>query len=112
MSYGLKEWLIDYSHDVIDGRVVACQKHKWACMRFLRDVEREGTEEFPNVFDERKAMRCLKWMTLVKHTKGVLKGQHIQPHEIQIFVIGNIYGWVHKDTDYRRFRKAYWQVAR
>lgn len=112
MSYGLKEWLIDYSHDVIDGRVVACQKHKWACMRFLRDVEREGTEEFPYVFDERKALRFLRWMTLFKHTKGVLKGQHIQPHDIQVFVFGNIYGWVHKDTDYRRFRKAYWQVAR
>jgi phage terminase large subunit-like protein len=108
----LKQWLIDYSHDVIDGRIVACQKHKWACMRFLRDIEREGTDEFPFIFDETKAMRFLKWMTLFKHTKGVLKGQHIRPHEIQVFVFGNIYGWVHKDTDYRRFKKAYWQVGR
>ncbi|KQC48520.1 terminase [Geobacillus sp. Sah69] len=108
----LKQWLIDYSHDVIDGRVIACQKHKWACMRFLRDIEREGTDDFPYIFDETKAMRFLKWMTLFKHTKGVLKGQHIRPHEIQVFVFGNIYGWVHKDTDYRRFKKAYWQVGR
>lgn len=108
----LKQWLIDYSHDVIDGRIIACQKHKWACMRFLRDIEREGTDEFPFIFDETKAMRFLKWMTLFKHTKGVLKGQHIRPHEIQVFVFGNIYGWVHKDTDYRRFKKGYWQVGR
>ncbi|MBB6283811.1 terminase large subunit [Geobacillus subterraneus] len=108
----LKQWLIDYSHDVIDGRVIACQKHKWACMRFLRDIEREGTDDFPYIFDETKAMRFLKWMTLFKHTKGVLKGQHIRPHEIQVFVFGNIYGWVHKETDYRRFKKAYWQVGR
>lgn len=108
----LKQWLIDYSHDVIDGRIIACQKHKWACMRFLRDIEREGTDEFPFIFDEKKAMRFLKWMTLFKHTKGVLKGQHIRPHEIQVFVFGNIYGWVHKDTDYRRFKKGYWQVGR
>lgn len=108
----LKQWLIDYSHDVIDGRVIACQKHKWACMRFLRDIEREGTEDFPYIFNETKAMRFLKWMTLFKHTKGVLKGQHIRPHEIQVFVFGNIYGWVHKETDYRRFKKAYWQVGR
>ncbi|OQP06837.1 terminase [Geobacillus sp. 46C-IIa] len=108
----LKQWLIDYSHDVIDGRVIACQKHKWACMRFLRDIEREGTDAFPYIFDETKAMRFLKWMTLFKHTKGVLKGQHIRPHEIQVFVFGNIYGWVHKDTDYRRFKKGYWQVGR
>jgi len=108
----LKQWLIDYSHDVINGEIVACQKHKWACMRFLRDVEREGTEEFPFVFDDDKALRFLEWMSLFKHRKGKLAGQHIRPHPIQIFVFGNIYGWIHKDTGLRRFRKGYWQVAR
>jgi len=108
----LKQWLIDYCHDVLNGDIIACQKHKWACRRFLRDVEREGTDEFPYVFDEEKALRFLKWMTLFKHTKGKLAGKHIEPHPIQIFVFGNIYGWVHKDTGLRRFKKGYWQVAR
>lgn len=108
----LKQFLIDYSLDVLDGEVVACQKHKWACQRFLRDIEREGTEEFPFVFDEEKALRFFKWMNLFRHTKGVLVGEKIEPHEIQYFVFGNIYGWVHKDTGYRRFKKAYWQVGR
>jgi phage terminase large subunit-like protein len=108
----LKQWLIDYCHDVLNGEIVACQKHKWACERFLRDIEREGTEEFPYIFDEEKALRFLKWMTLFKHTKGKLAGKHIEPHPIQIFVFGNIYGWVHKDTGLRRFKKGYWQVAR
>lgn len=108
----LKQWLIDYCHDVLNGEIVACQKHKWACERFLRDIEREGTDEFPYIFDEEKALRFLKWMTLFKHTKGKLAGQLIEPHPIQIFVFGNIYGWVHKDTGLRRFKKGYWQVAR
>lgn len=108
----LKKELIQYSEDVISGKIVACQKHKWACERFLKDIEREGTEEFPFIFDEAKAERFLEWMRLFKHTKGVLAGQHIEPHIIQKFVFGNIYGWVHKDTGLRRFKKAYWQVAR
>jgi phage terminase large subunit-like protein len=108
----LKQWMIDYCHDVLSGEIIACQKHKWACQRFLRDIKREGTEEFPYVFNEEKALRFLKWMTLFKHTKGKLAGQHIEPHPIQIFVFGNIYGWVHKDTGLRRFKKSYWQVAR
>jgi phage terminase large subunit-like protein len=108
----LKQWMIDYCQDVLSGEIIACQKHKWACQRFLRDIEREGTDEFPYVFDEEKALRFLKWMTLFKHTKGKLAGKHIEPHPIQIFVFGNIYGWVHKDTGLRRFKKAYWQVAR
>lgn len=109
----LKEFLIDYSHDVIEGRgVVACKKHKWACMRFLRDIEREGNPDFPFVFDEEAAVRFFEWMGLFKHTKGVLRGQYIEPHEIQYFVFGNVYGWKQRETGYRRFRKAYWQVGR
>lgn len=108
----LKKELMQYSEDVVNGKIVACQKHKWACERFLKDIEREGTEEFPFIFDEAKAERFLEWMRLFKHTKGVLAGQHIEPHIIQKFVFGNIYGWVHKNTGLRRFKKAYWQVAR
>ncbi|MEN6567189.1 MAG: terminase TerL endonuclease subunit [Veillonellales bacterium] len=117
----LREELIQYSHDTIDGKIVACQKHKWACMRFLRDLERENTDEFPYVFnpvlvvddsDFQPADRFLDWMRLFKHRKGVLKGQYIEPHIIQKFVFGNIYGWIHRDTGYRRFTKAYWQVGR
>lgn len=108
----LKQYLIDYSQDVLDGEVVACQKHKWACQRFLRDIDREGTQGFPFFFDEDRAMRFFEWMNLFKHTKGVLRGQQIEPHDIQYFVFGNIYGWVHQDTGLRRFKTGYWQVAR
>ena len=108
----IKQFLIDYSLDVLDGEVIACQKHKWACQRFLRDVEREGTDDFPYIFDDEKALRFFQWMNLFRHTKGILVGEKIEPHEIQYFVFGNIYGWVHKDTGYRRFKKAYWQVGR
>lgn len=109
----LRQFLIDYSNDVIEDRgVVACVKHKQACIRFLKDIDREGTPDFPYVFDEDKAIRFMEWMGLFKHTKGVLRGQNIEPHEIQYFVFGNIYGWVNVDTGYRRFRKAYWQVGR
>lgn len=107
----LREWLIEYSQDVLNGNLIACQKHKWACQRFLRDIEREGTEDFPYLFDEEKAYKFLNWMTLFKHTKGALEGQQIQPAPIQIFIFGNIYGWV-KPNGFRRFKKAYWQVAK
>lgn len=108
----LQQWLVDYCHDVIHGEVVACQKHIWACQRFLSDLSRQGTDDFPYVFSEIKAQRFLDWMMLFKHRKGVLQGQKIVPHDIQAFIFGNIYGWIHKDTGYRRFNKAYWQVGR
>ncbi|WP_339237163.1 terminase TerL endonuclease subunit [Bacillus sp. FSL K6-1012] len=108
----IKQFLIDYSRDVISGEIMACEKHIWACERFLNDVSREGTREFPYVFDDEKARRFLYWMTQFKHTKGPLQGENIMPEPIQIFIFGNVYGWVHKDTGYRRFKKVYWQVGR
>lgn len=108
----LKELLIDYSKEVIKTPKRHCQKERWACERFLRDVERENTDDFPYIFDDDKALRFFKWMSEFKHTKGVLAGQNIDPAPIQIFIFGNLYGWVHKDTGYRRFKKSYWQVAR
>jgi phage terminase large subunit-like protein len=108
----LRKYLVKYSEDVIAGRVISCQKHKWACQRFLSDLAREGSKDFPFVFDEDKAFLFLKWVTYHKHRKGVLANHPIDPHQIQIFIFSNIYGWVHQDTGYRRFRKLYWQVAR
>ena len=106
--------LIKYSDDIISGKIIACQKHRWACQRFLNDLERakKNDPEFPFEFNEKKAERFFKWMKLFKHRKGILKGKVIIPTDIQRFVFGNIYGWVHKKTGYRRFRKFYWQVAR
>lgn len=111
-DHDLKGELIQYSHDVLGGQVVACQKHKWACQRFLDDLAREDTDDFPYVFDEAKAIRFLNWMKLFPHTKGPLAGTLKDPAPIEMFIFGNIYGWVHRETGYRRFRQAYWQVGR
>lgn len=108
----LKEMLVGYSLQVINSEYGHCVKEKWACQRFLKDVEREDTDDFPYIFDDSKALRFLKWTTNFKHSKGPLAGQNIDPAPIQIFIFGNLYGWVHRDTGYRRFRTSYWQVAR
>lgn len=108
----VKARLVEYAHDVINGPTPTCRKHKWAAARFLRDVEREGTAEFPFVFDSDKADRFFRWCGLFRHRKGILRGQEIKLALIQEFVFGNVYGWVHMVTGYRRFTKCYWQVAR
>lgn len=111
-DYPLLKEITKYSRDVVAGKIVACQKHKWACQRFLSDLKRQGKPDFPYVFSEAAALRFLNWMRLFKHRKGVLQDQRIEPHIIQKFIFGNVYGWLHKETGYRRFRKLYWQVGR
>lgn len=108
----LTDELIQYSKDCIADTRHVCQKHRWACERFLKDLKKSGTKDFPYIFDEEKALRFFEWAALHKHTKGVLAGEPIEFTPIQRFIFGNVYGWVHQDTRLRRFRKAYWQVAR
>ena len=104
--------LIQYSKDCIADTRHVCQKHRWACERFLKDLKKSGTKEFPYIFDEEKALRFFEWAALHRHTKGVLAGEPIEFTPIQRFIFGNVYGWIHQETGLRRFRKAYWQVAR
>lgn len=108
----LTDELIQYCNACISGEIVSCKKNNWACMRFLRDLERQGTEDFPYIFDEQRANTYFDWMRLFKHSKGPLEGTLKEPHITEKFEFGQIYGWVHKETKYRRFRYAYLQKAR
>ena len=108
----LADELIQYCNDCISGKIVSCKKRKWACMRFLRDLGRQGTEDFPYVFDVDKAQKYLDWMGLFKHRKGSLAGKLKIPHITEKLDFGQIYGWVNKDTGYRRFRIVYIQKAK
>ncbi len=108
------EEITAYAHDCIDGKWSSrsCQKHKWACMRLLRDIERMGTEGFPYVWNEDRAQSIVDWFKYLRHSKGILAGQPIYLTTWQKFCICQIYGWVRMDTRTRRFRKSYKQVAR
>lgn len=108
----LQEELTSYCDKILSGKILAGKKHKWACLRFMKDLKQAGAKQFPWVLDEDRVQKYLRWMRLFPHTKGDLAGKMIEPHIIQKFVFGQIYGWVHKDTGLRRFRKAYWQVGR
>jgi phage terminase large subunit-like protein len=111
VNENILEQMIDYSEKIISGEILACKKHIWACQRFLKDMDSQ-LKNFEYQFNEEKAFKFLKWMTFFKHRKGPLAGTFIDPVQIQIFVYGNIYGWEHKETQLRRFNKAFWQVAR
>ena len=113
-SVTILEEITAYAHDCIDGDLSSrsCQKHKWACMRLLRDIERMGTKEFPYVWNEDRAQSIVDWFKYLRHSKGVLAGRPIYLTTWQKFRICQIYGWVHKDTGRRRFRKSYTQVGR
>ncbi|MFU3955987.1 terminase large subunit [Pseudomonas aeruginosa] len=103
-----------YASDVVGGAIVACRYVKLACQRFLNDLDRQGDDDWPYVFDEAKADRAVKFMQLMPHTKGKWSASKsklvFEPW--QVFIEANIFGWVKKDTGKRRFREAYEEIPR
>lgn len=101
-----------YALDVVAGRRVAGIPERQSCQRHLDDLARQGTDDFPWVFDEEKANRIYKWFSYCKHVEGPKAGQPIELEPFQQFDLGCIFGWVHRETGYRRFEKAFIQEAR
>lgn len=100
-----------YAEQVVKGNIKASRKNIFACKRHLNDLKRQGTEDFPWFFDEEKAHRPIKFIEkYCKPSKGDYDQLVLQPW--QHFVMGSLYGWVHKDTGHRRFREALIFIAR
>ena len=95
-----------YAADVLQGRIVACEKVKMACQRYLDELERSRTDpDYPWVFDERKAARPGDFIeAFLAPTKGDYDSMQLMGW--QEFIECNIYGWVDRETGYRRFREA------
>lgn len=108
----IREELIQYSRDCLEDRIASGKKHKQACLRFLRDIERIGADEFPYIWSEEKAEKIIKWFSYLRHSKGELAGHPIILTAWQKFFLCQLYGWRHKDTGYKRFKKTFVEVGR
>lgn len=107
------EELIDYSNETIKGQITACKRHKQACERFLKDLQRmEKNEDFPYYWDEAEAQKIVNWYSYLKHSKGVLAGERIELDSFQKFIVCNLEAWKHEETNYRRYKYAYIQLGR
>lgn len=100
-----------YAKLVVEGSIVASKENIQACKRHLKDLKRQGTPNFPWVFDEEKAYRPIRFIEeKCKPSKGGFNRLVLQPW--QHFIVGSMFGWVHKDTGLRRFREALIFVGR
>lgn len=109
----IKEELAAYANDCIAGKIPSGTKHKWACQRFLKDIEKEENDPgYPYVWSEEDAQGIVDWFAYLKHSKGVLAKHPIVLNTWQKFVLCQLYGWRRKKTGYKRFKKSFVEVAR
>jgi phage terminase large subunit-like protein len=101
-----------YAIDVVEGRRTVGAQERLACRRHLDDLKRSESEDFPYRFDEAKAERIYTWFSYCKHLEGPKAGTPIILEPFQKFDLGCIFGWVWKETGYRRYQKALVMEAR
>lgn len=100
-----------YAKLVVEGSILASKENIQACKRHLKDLKRQGTPDFPWIFDEEKAYRPIHFIEeKCKPSKGGFSQLVLQPW--QHFIVGSMFGWVHKNTGVRRFREALIFVGR
>ncbi|WP_310191374.1 terminase large subunit [Bacillus sp. 3255] len=100
-----------YARAVVAHLIITSKKVYQACQRHLNDLERQGYENFPYIFDEEKGYRPVTYIEqFCKPSQGDFDRLELQPW--QHFVIGSLYGWVHMNTGVRRFKEGLVYVAR
>ncbi|WZY00355.1 terminase large subunit [Bacillus sp. FSL W7-1360] len=101
----------EYAEQVVSGEIIASKKNILAAKRHLNDLKRQGTIYFPWVFLEEKAHKPIRFIErFCRPSKGETRKLVLQAW--QHFIIGSLYGWVHKDTGVRRFREGLIFVGR
>lgn len=100
-----------YAKMVVEGSIPVSKPNMLACKRHLHDLEIQGTDDFPWVFDEEKAHRPIRFIEQkCSPSKGARSQLVMQPW--QHFAIGSLFGWVHRDTGIRRYREGLVFVGR
>ena len=101
-----------FVNDVISGEQLSNKFVINAVQRHLSDMEKSKSEEYPYVFDEDKADRVIKIIKRMRHTGGSFAGKQFDLQTFQAFIVASLFGWVRKDNGFRRFQKAYIEMAK
>lgn len=106
-----------YQDQVVSGERIACRWERLAVDRQRKDLARQGTTEFPYVFDHYRAEKIIRFIETLPHVKGkwaAARGRdrliRLQPW--QKFCLGVLFGWIHVETRLRRFRELFLLVPR
>lgn len=84
---------------------------KWtrlAVARFRADLADQSVYEFRPQLAE----RVVKFVELLKQSKGKWARRPLTLAPFQVFIVANLYGWVKKSDGLRRFRNAYISLGR
>lgn len=100
----------EYAEQVAIGNVKCGLLHKQACERHLKDLEKQGTPDFPYIWKPEKSQDIISFAEMLTIAEGT-EPKPVKLFGSQCFDLGVPMGWVKLDGN-RRFRRAYESMAR
>lgn len=80
---------------MLDEKIVTGYYIKLACFRHLRDLQRQGQEDFPYVYSVDAFNRFLKFLSLVPNVDDL--SQKLKPMNWQLFIFSQLFAWLDLD---------------
>ncbi len=103
-------WILKYWEEIKNGNVVVGQKVYKIYKRLVDEIINPKGDW---VFDEEKANRPIEFIErFCKQSKGEWIGQPLKLQLFQKAYISALFGFVHKETGFRRFKETLFLVAR
>lgn len=100
--------VISHANDAINKPKTNGSLHIAACKRFLKDLDRT---DFSYVWKPELAQRVINFAESLTIGEGIEK-RKVTLYDHQCFDLGNLFGWVHRETGFRRYRRSYISMGR
>lgn len=102
-------YLKAYLDAIEGGEIVVCKRIRKVYTRLVYEAENPGKYRF----DEEKANRPIEFIErFCKHSKGEWAGQPVRLELFQKAFISALFGFVDSKTGFRKYREAFFMVAR
>lgn len=97
-----------YCFDVLDGKYITGYQIQLAAFRHLRDLQRQGDDDFPYTYSEEMVHRILKFASICPEIKTK---KPVKLMDWQKFILCQLIGWRNEFGD-KRFTRSIVSVAR
>lgn len=95
-----------YANDVRSGKIITGKRIKQAVERFFSWIDTADHDGY--LLDHHKGMQIINFYpTFLNHTIGKLAGKPFVLAPFQQFTLYNVFGWIKKETGYRRINTVY-----
>lgn len=102
----------EYYDQITKGQIVVCEEIKSIYQRLVKEMDCED-DSFPFYFEENVGNHVIDFIeTYCKHYQGEHAGELVKLELFQKAFLQALFGFLEKDTNRRRFREYFFEVAR